>query len=92
MISYDYMYQKTEEGREEEITCPTLVGVDHDTGWITAYTVKKKGFDPYAIQCVVRDVEHAGYNRLILKSDQENSIQEVMRAVKRESRGYRHSP
>jgi hypothetical protein len=46
--------------------------------------VPKKGFDAYALFCVVRDVEQSGYNRLILKSDQENSIKDIISAVKRE--------
>ena len=70
MISYDYMQQKTKEGKEEGVrSLPILVGTDHDTGWISACMVAKKGFDKYAVGCMVRDVDHSGYNNLILKSD-----------------------
>ena len=44
------------------------------SGWIMAYMVPKKGFDKYAVGCMVRDVEQSGYNRVIIKGDQENSI------------------
>ena len=44
-----------------------------DTGWVLACMVSKKGFDKYAVGCMVRDVDHAGYNSLILKSDQEKA-------------------
>ena len=85
MISYDYMQQKTKEGKEEGIkSLPILVGIDHDTGWISAYMVSKKGFDKYAVGCMVRDVDHSGYNKLILKSDQENSVLDVINATRRE--------
>ena len=85
MISYDYMQQKTKEGKEEGTrSLPILVGIDHDTGWISAYMVSKKGFDKYAVGCMVRDVDHSGYNKLILKSDQENSVLDVINATRRE--------
>ena len=44
MISYDYMHQKTKEGKEEGTrSLPILVGIDHDTAWISAYMVARKG-------------------------------------------------
>ena len=43
IIPYDYMQQKTKEGKDEGIkSLPILVGVDHDTGWVSAYVVAKK--------------------------------------------------
>ena len=42
---------------------PTVVGIDYDSGWIMSYMVPKKGFDKYAVGCMVRDVEQSGYNR-----------------------------
>ena len=85
IIAYDYMKQRTEKVRVEGgETLPTLVGIDYNSGWISCNMVPKKGFDAFALFCVVRDVEQSGYNRLILKSDQENSIKDIISAVKRE--------
>ena len=79
------MKQRTEAVRTAEgVTLPTLVGIDYNTEWISAYMVSKKGFDKYALFCVVRDIEQSGYNRMILKSDQENSMTDIINAVKRE--------
>ena len=84
-MAYDYMKQRTEANREGKIfTKPTMVGIDYDADWISCNMVQKKGFDKYAVGCMVRDVEQAGYNRLIIKNDQENSIRDVVNAVKRE--------
>merc|ERR1712185_638927 len=46
--------------------------------------VPKKGHDAHAIKVAGREVEMSGYGRMILKSDQEPSIKELLRAVKRE--------
>ena len=43
----------------------------------------KKGYDKYAVGCVVRDIDHSGYNKLILKSHQENSVLDVIHATRR---------
>ena len=43
-------------------------------GWITANVVLRKGDDPYAIKRVLADLRILGYKRLVLKTDQENSI------------------
>ena len=44
----------------------------------------KKGYDKYAVGCVVRDVDHSGYSKTMLKSDQENSVLDVPSAARRE--------
>ena len=55
----------------------SVVGVDHDAGRVMAHMVPKKGFDKYAVGCMVRDVEHSGYDGLIIKGDQENRIMTI---------------
>ena len=89
MIAYDYMKQRTEANRKDGVqTMPTIVGIDYDSGWVMAHMVQKKGFDKYAVGCMVRDVEQSGYNRVIIKGDQENSIKDVISAVRRERAEY----
>ena len=63
---------------------PVLVGKDSDSKWLSAYTVLKKGYDPYSFACVIRDIDHSGYNKLMLKGDQENSMKDIIEAIKRE--------
>ena len=46
--------------------------------------VHQKGFDKNAVIFIVKDVEHSGYSRLILQSNQEISIEDIINAVKRE--------
>ena len=84
LLAYDYMLPKLEEHKREDKTLPKLVGIDVDIGWISAYMVHKKGYDKHALSCLVRDVEQSGYNRLLLKGDQENSMKDIIEAVRRE--------
>ena len=49
MISYDYLVRSQEGTSSEEGALPVIVGVDHDTKWISAFMCKRKGNDPYAI-------------------------------------------
>ena len=44
----------------------------------------KRGFDKYAVGCMDRDADHSGYNKLILKSDEENGVLDVVNATRRE--------
>ena len=47
--------------------------------------VPEKGACEYAIKAVSREIQNAGHNRIIIKSDQEPAIKELLQAVKRES-------
>ena len=85
MIAIDYMGPKSKEAKEQVIkSLPIVVGVDRKSKGVFAHMVPKKGHDPHAIKMVGREVRLAGYNRLILKSDQEPSVLELLEAVKRE--------
>ncbi len=44
----------------------------------------QKGVHAYSIKVVSDEVELSGYARLILKTDQENAIRALMKAVKNE--------
>ena len=79
------MKQRTESVRlDGGVTLLTLVGIEYNAEWISSYMVSKKGFDKYALFCVVRDIEQSGYNRMILKSDKESSMTDIINDVKRE--------
>ena len=43
-----------------------------------------KGVCEDAVKEVARQIQNAGYNRVICKSDQEPALKELLRAVKRE--------
>ena len=85
VIAWDYMGPKSKEDKKGQIdSLPILVGVDRRSKRIFAHMVPKKGHDAHAIKMAGREVEMSGYGRMILKSDQEPSIKELLRAVKRE--------
>ena len=82
VVSIDYMYM-TEEN-QGEMGMPILVFRDRESKWITANVVPAKGENGYAIKRLAQDVEYLGYKRIILKSDEENPIMALKRAVRRE--------
>ena len=63
---------------------PTIVMLDSGYKWHVARVVPKKGKDPYAIKSIGKHIENMGYNKMIIKSDQEPSIKDLIRAIKRE--------
>ena len=84
-ISYDYAVPKSKEGKEEDIKMwPILMGVNHESNWITANMVPRKGPDPFAVHVVVKEIEASGYNKMIVKSDQEPAILDLLRTARRE--------
>ena len=46
--------------------------------------VPKKGVDAHAVKMMGREIKLSGYSKMILKSDQEPAIRELIEAVKRE--------
>ena len=63
---------------------PILVAVDEATEWMGAWVVPEKGEHWYAIKILVTFVEELGYEKIVLKSDQEPAIMGLKAAVKRE--------
>ena len=61
---------------------PILVMKNGYDKWVSAIVVPQKGACEYAIKAVSREIQHAGYNRVIIKSDQEPAIKELLQAVK----------
>ena len=75
VISMDYMGPKSKEDRSKQIdSLPIIVGKDRISKWVFAHVVPKKGHDAHAIKVIKREINLSGYNRVIIKSDQEPSI------------------
>ena len=68
MMSCDYLV-RSKGNAETEGSMPVLVTIDHDTNWISAHMVERKGMDAFAVNCLVHEIEASGYSRLIIKSD-----------------------
>ena len=82
VISVDYMGAKSSDEKEMKVTSlPILVGFDRKKKWYFAHMVPKKGHDAHAIKIMAREVNISGYSQLILKSDQEPAIRELIAAV-----------
>ena len=69
---------------EEDGRNKAIIGIDRENKWISAIVVKKKGIDAYAIEAIGKEIENSGFNRVIMKSDQEPAIKALLLAVKNE--------
>ena len=63
---------------------PTLVMKDGESKTVGANVVPEKGANKYAIKKLTQELIMLGYNRITLKSDDENSIKALKRAVNTE--------
>ena len=66
--------------------------MDHESEWITANLVPRKEQDLYAIQEVVEEIKGSRYNRMIVQSDQEPVLLDLLRPARRERAGTIQSP
>ena len=57
---------------------------DRRSKWISCIMVLEKGPNTYAVAAMGREISLSGYNRTILKSDQEPAILNLLKAVKDE--------
>ena len=62
---------------------PILVGKEEKSGWFMAAVVPSKGKCAHAARKVGDMLDSMGYNRLVMKSDQEPAISELKDVVKR---------
>ena len=86
VISVDYGFFGTQDDPlSKDIgssKLPILVVKDRRSKRIWSHPVPEKGADnPYAYQCLVRDLEETGYKRVCLKEDQEPAIKAVAKAA-----------
>ena len=80
VISSDYMGLKHRE--PEEGQNPIIVTVDRKTKTKFAHVLKAKGVDHYAVEICARDLTTGlGYNKFVLKDDQEPAIKSLREAV-----------
>jgi hypothetical protein len=87
-IAIDYLFlggKGEKEGEGVEGGMPTLTARDDKTGMILSAVVPEKGRCAYAIRKLTDWIEQLGYKKIIIKSDSENSITALKKAVKAES-------
>eukprot|EP00435_Cladocopium_sp_Y103_P027107 s1055_g6.t1 len=85
-ISVDYMFLGDESTRDTDL--PVLVVRDRRTKAVWAHPVPAKGVEnPFAARQLLKDVESTGYKRVILKGDQEPSVQALLQQVKNGFKG-----
>ena len=74
--------EQTEE-QEEVDTMPVLVLRDRETKYMTARVMPRKGPHPHAVRRLGQDLTKIlGYNRVFIKSDQEEAIKKLKECVK----------
>ena len=81
-IDYAFLNEKQEIDTGENLGMPILAIKDRTSGMIQSRVVPAKGTDKFAIKRLVKDIELLGYNKIILKSDNEPSILALKKAVK----------
>ena len=81
-VDYAFLNDKQEVVKEENAGMPILAIKDRKSGMIQSRVVPSKGNDKFAIKRLVKDIELLGYNKVILKSDNESSILALKKAVK----------
>ena len=94
IISIDYAFLGVSKGtsREDRIKLeseavaaghtPTLVMFDSESRGIYAYAATRKGYDERLCRQVVNDLDNLGYKDVVLKSDQEPAIVNLMEIIK----------
>ena len=65
---------------------PVIVIKDSKSGSVAAELVPRKGAEEYAIEVVKQIIEGLGYDRVMLKSDQEHSIVALKKGSERKDK------
>ena len=66
---------------EEDGRNKTIIGIDRENKWISAIVVQKKGVDAYAVSAIGKEIGNSGFNRVIMKSDQEPALRKLLEAT-----------
>ena len=88
-ISVDYAYSKSEEEREDDDaelmsdSMPIMICKDRKSKMISANVVPEKGANKFAIKKLAQEIVILGYNRIAMKTDDENAVLALKRAAKR---------
>ncbi len=86
IISMDYFWMGRDSknsDKEPEGELPSLQMKDEHTGLMWSSVVPAKGAEAYAVNFAIRCIEETGYKRVILKSDNENSIKSLKDGIKK---------
>ena len=79
------MSKKTKDEWPQRVEAsPIIIGIDRKDKGVFAHMAPRKGVDAHAIKMIASEIKLTGYNKLILKSDQEPAVREVTEAVERE--------
>ena len=78
IVSIDYMFMHKRQKGEEEKGMPHLVMKDRQSKTIKACTVPAKGVNDYAVRRLVKSIGELGYKKIILKSDQEPAMNQLV--------------
>jgi hypothetical protein len=87
VIAADYMYlteKDKKDDEEDKDTMPILVAKDDKLKMIFASVVPKKGKNAFAVKKLAEFVDGLGHQKVILKSDNEESVLALKSAVKAE--------
>ncbi len=84
-VSLDYMCMHREQEKEEEKGMPIIAVKDDETKLVMAKVVPGKGVQEYVVEVVRKFVEQLGYNKVIMKSDNEPAILALKEAGRRET-------
>ncbi len=82
----DYMWMTEKKERKDTSTgleAPILVQKDSKTRAIFAAFVSTRGKDEYAVKHVCMNLDWLGHKRVTIRSDQENSIEDLIQEVKK---------
>ncbi len=80
---------RSEEEKEEENGVPTIVAKDKQTKTTMARVAPSEGADSHAEETVKKMVERLGYQKIIMKSDNEPAILALKEAARRERAMWR---
>ncbi len=61
-----------------------MVSFERGVKWVSANVVPEKGVEGYAVQAAGREIDLAGLRRVVIKSDQEPALKDLLRTVKAE--------
>ena len=95
VISFDYLFVlksgklvERSEVHEQEVQVKILVVKDKKSRAVFAHLVQQKGADAdgYAVECLRRDIQWLGYARLVLRSDNEPAIVNLLKESLKELR------
>ena len=84
VVSIDYTFMRDGKKEDDESGMPIMVLKDRETGKILSRVYPAKGVTNYTVKRLSSDIQLLGHKKVILKSDNENAIVALKKAVKNE--------